>query len=145
MAQPWSHYFTFPAGTSFKVDGPLKYDGRGHVHANTDRELGFELHMPAAKVLGFTIPGIDAVVDVTYAQEGPGNHVRVTANGTTHEDPDATIVSDDEKRRRTVTSSVQIGGKPLVISLRARKDDEIDARINGYDFDLEREEPPEVA
>lgn len=146
----WSKYFPFAADTSFTVDGPLSYDGRGRVHQRTDTLLKFEINMPAKTILGKDIPKLDMVLEAVYAKEGPGNAVKFTVNGTAHSDSNATISTNEEEGRRTIVPSIQLPGvKVESVSFAPDRRDEIDldVTIDGeeHDFDLKKIKNASVA
>ena len=138
---PWSRFFPFAGGTSFLVNGPLSYDGRGRVIDRSELFLKFEMNMPAAKIVGKMVPALDLVVEATYVKEGLGNTVILTVNGVQHTDTNASITTDTEHNRRAIIPSIKIPGTNLeVISFAPDDRDEIDldVTIDGqeHDFDL---------
>ncbi|MFO0748341.1 MAG: hypothetical protein U1F43_22165 [Myxococcota bacterium] len=129
----WSHYFHFPTGQAFDVDGPIGYDGTGKVIENLPNTLVVRLDLdrwgPA--------PALHATLTIEYVKEGRGNRVSVSMDGKPIDvDPDAIIKSNDEKRRRSISST------PFTGSVQIDGIDEIDLDIDfdgkSYDFDLLR-------
>jgi hypothetical protein len=137
--RPWSDFFHFPAGTAFRVDGPLSYNGNGTVVERTEDLLKFELHMPETEIIGQQLPRTDLVISVTYAHEGAGNAATIEVNGRTIQDPNVTIQTDGDRRR--IIPSVSIPGVQINEVSISRDDDEIDLDITidnrSWDFDLE--------
>jgi hypothetical protein len=138
---PWSHYFHFPAGTRFRVDGPLSYNGTGRVLINAGNRLKFTMDMPAVEIFGYSVPAMALVIDVTYRQEGAGNSAVITVNGTQTTDSNLRITSSG--RRRTLRPSVSVPGVQLgriEVGYDGRDEIDLDIEIDGTmrDFDLER-------
>lgn len=82
-------------------------------------------------------------MEVTYKQEGKGNHASITHNGNPYKDDNLTILSDNNKNCRAMIPSVTIPGLQLrKIEVAAEDNDEIDLDItigkDTWDFDLER-------
>jgi hypothetical protein len=139
--RPWSDFFHFPAGTSFVVDGPLGYDGKGKVLELTPTVLKFEMHMPDYSIFGYQIPKADIVIAATYAQEGPGNSATIESGGQVLQDTNLVIRTRGD--RRHIVPSVGIPGVNISeISVARDGADEIDLDITidgtEWDFDLER-------
>jgi hypothetical protein len=140
-SRPWSDFFHFPAGTEFKVDGPLSYNGSGTVVELADKSITLEIHMPEETVLGRPIPQANLVISVAYAHEGSGNTATIEANGKRIEETNLTIHTDGGRRR--LTPSVSIPGIQLgEISVAQAGEVEIDLKITiddrTWDFDLKR-------
>jgi len=130
----WSQYFFFPAGTSFFVDGPWGYNGRGRVDTRTDTVLQIRLDIDSWG----PAPALHASIRVGYSQEGPGNQVIIEHDdGRKTTDANATVRSTAGIRERAITS------KDITCSIRYENDNEVDfdVIINGsaWDFDLIRE------
>lgn len=129
----WSHYFHFPAGQDFNIDGPWGYNGRGRVLQNDASTLVVRMDIDAWG----PAPALHATITMTYRHEGAGNTVIVHRDGAEPtQDNNATIISDDGRRMRRIDS----GG--ITCRVQFDGDDEIDfdANINGewWDFDFER-------
>lgn len=130
----WNHYFHFPAGTHFSIDGPSLYNGSGSVIENVGNRLVIRVDMDAFG----PAPAIHARVTVEYQQEGPGNVVIIEKDGASPQRyENVSIVSDDDKRQRTVTSY------GVTCSVRYEGDNEVDCDITpgpgqSYDFNLKK-------
>jgi len=140
--QPWSKYFQFRKGSTFEVDGPLNYNGKGEVLERTADYLKFTMKMPGVSIFGNDIPAADMILEATYSKEGKGNHVRATINGVVMDDPDAEITSSGSRRTIKPKFSGFTGPLPEWLSVAPDGDDEIDLdmKIDGreVDFDLNR-------
>jgi hypothetical protein len=141
--EPWSLSFPFGAGTLYTVNGPLSYDGRGRVHERTDTLLKFEINMPSASIVNKKIPKLDLILEATYAKEGTGNQVTLTANGTKYLDANATITTTERGARRTIVPSIKIpnaGLEMISFAPDGRDQIDLDIRIDGtdHDFDLDK-------
>jgi hypothetical protein len=131
--EPWSHYFHFPAGQPFEIDGPMGYNGQGKVLRNEGNTLEVRLDLPAWG----PAPALHAIIELQYAQEGPGNRAEVRRDGAEPlVDANATIQSDEEKRERQISSS------SLTCSVRAERKDKIEFEIQvlgkTWKFDFKR-------
>jgi len=140
-ALPWSHYFPFPAGASFEVDGPGPYNGTGKALVNQADSLTFEIHMPARSLLGISLPKLDLTLDLTYRQEGNGNRAVIDFNGNTISDTNVKIQSSGKSR--TLIPSVPVPGHTLdkiVVEAEDDKSIDLDITVDGdsHDFDLKR-------
>jgi hypothetical protein len=127
----WRHYFHFPAGAAFHINGPFGYDGKGQVKENSGNRLALRLDLDAWG----KAPAFHAVVTSEYHGEGLGNRLVVEEDGKPpREDKNAKVRSDDGSRLRSVESV------PLTFSLGFEnpKEIDLDIRIGGtdYDFDL---------
>lgn len=129
----WTHYFHFPTGTKFHIDGPFGYDGEGRVVENLPQKLKLRLDLDAWG----PAPALHTTVTIEYRQEGQGNLAIVEEDGKpAQQDNNATIVSDDFRRERRITSNA------ATFSVRFERANEIDFDIyygtDHYDFDFER-------
>jgi hypothetical protein len=127
----WEHYFHFPPGTDFYIDGPWGYNGRGKVVENTETGLSLRIDLPAWG----PAPEFRALLTVEYRKEGPGNLVVLERDGTAPlRDENASVRSNDNRRERSIASSA------VTCSVRYESRDEInfDVHFNGtsYHFDL---------
>jgi len=129
----WEHYFHFPAGTDFDINGPFGYDGAGRVLEKTADLLKIRIDLDSWG----PAPAFHAVIAVQYHQEGTGNTVILEPDGTApSRDDQAVIRSNDGRRERAITS------RDFACSIRYNGANEIDfdVHVNGqsWDFDLER-------
>jgi hypothetical protein len=139
---PWARYFPFESGVDFDVEGPFGYDGTGRVVKRTDDVLSFKLRMPAKRILAKKIPELDVTLSVSASKEGAGNRAEgKLVRGAAAErftDDDVTMESNEAKRSRELTSSIEVAGEPLEIAVTWQDDERVKLRINGYKFTLTR-------
>jgi hypothetical protein len=129
----WEHYFHFPAGTDYDIDGPFGYDGTGRVLERTDEVLKIRLDLPSWG----PAPAFHGAIMVEYRREGPGNTVVLERDdGEVRRDDGATVRSLANRRERAITSH------HITCSMRYDGKDEIDFDVfidgKSYDFDLKR-------
>jgi len=129
----WEHYFHFPAGTKYEIDGPFGYDGTGHVLERTDDTLKIRMELPQWG----PAPAFSGTILVIYRQEGPGNTVAVQRDdGESGRDDKATVRSVDARRERAITSN------HMTCSMRYDGENEIDFDVflqgRSFDFNLKR-------
>ncbi len=143
---PWSHYFHFPKGASYVVNGPANYNGRGEVRENTATLLAFTLDMPELTAPK-KIRKANVILEIAYSKEGTGNRFKATVNGTVYEDANATITSNVASHRRTIKPSISIPDFDLAwieFSPDGKDEIDLDVKLDGeeHDFNLERASGP---
>jgi hypothetical protein len=126
--------------TDLVIDGPLSYDGDGHVDERTKSKLKLRWKQKVPKKYD-PGPKKDGKIDVTIEVEDKGGgkaRVKITNNENNKiltDDPNATITQNN--KRITVTSKDK-NGKKHTVEFEPENGDEIDVDIDGWDYDLEK-------
>lgn len=136
LPNTWALFFPFPTGARFRVEGPAS--GLGRVRENTGSVLDFKLKIPGCPLFGLNSPDTEIEVEAHYFQEGSGNAMMLRVNQLAIDDPDVVIDSEEEHLRRTLRSSVRLGGRRIELALRRTRDGTVTLSVDGRDFRLER-------
>lgn len=129
----WDHYFHFPKGQVFEINGPIGYDGKGKVIENDKNILMLRLDIPQWGVF----PAVHANITLEYKQEGKGNTVIVVRDGDLPlQDLNAEIYSRDVERKRRINSNNIM----CSIAYEGKNEIDFDVHFDGrsIDFDFER-------
>ena len=95
----WKHFVHFEEDTEFAVNGPYGYDGAGVVVLNEANILSIRIDIEA----WLKFPAIHTEIVLDYRAEGAGNIVMIRQEGEKDLlDNNATILSDEKRRRRRV-------------------------------------------
>jgi len=131
--QNWEHYFHFPEGTTFFIDGSIVYDGVGKVLKKTDKILKIRMDMDKWR----QGPAVHADITIEYKSEGFGNRVLYEEDKSDPIiDSNANIKSKDKKRKRSIDS------KEISCSFKYKSEKEIVFSVvsegKTHDFDFEK-------
>lgn len=110
--QPWSDFFPFVRKTKLLVEYQTGWGvdldiGRGEVLERTRNHLKLNIHIDKNRLVSET----DAVFEIQYTQDGPGNHVRAKVNGKEYNFNNITIKS--YRNTREVPLFVNFGDKKV--------------------------------
>lgn len=134
--EAWSHYFAFEEGSTFRVDGPLGYNGSGRVLEKSADRLWIELKMPSYDPIGpLEVPAVKSRIRIDYQQEGDGNGLTVyrkvqgQAARTTN---DGSARIESSARQRTIVSKIH------TFKIMYQDANQVELLFDNWSFDLVR-------